>query len=155
MRRPWSSTTAALAKLAPANVNIAKARAPARLLIPSRRGASTLPLLLLGLGCSLAVGLAFAFAFASLAALRLQQGVEDVALAVLSGEVDDRPVGRLAEVGRVDQQALLAAFHLQGELGHRSVGDGFEGVADAPVLDRVDPSGQGDVDPAGVEGRDQ
>ena len=43
----------------------------------------------------------------------------------------------LAEVAGVDQQALLAALHLEDELGDRGVGDRFEGVADAAV-DGVD-----------------
>ena len=45
-------------------------------------------------------------------------------------------VGRGAEVAAVDQEALLAALQLQGQLRERDVGDEVEGVAD-PALDRV------------------
>ena len=55
----------------------------------------------------------------------------------------------------VDQQALLAALHFQGELGDRGVGDDFEGVADAAALDRVDAADQVDVDLGRVQGGDQ
>ena len=64
-------------------------------------------------------------------------------------------MGALAEVGAVDQQALLAALHFEDELGDRGVGDGFEGVADPPVLDRVDAADEGDVDLVVVQGGDQ
>jgi hypothetical protein len=53
------------------------------------------------------------------------------------GAVGDRVVLGGAEVGAVDQQALLAALHFEHELADRRVGDRFEGVPDPAALDRV------------------
>ena len=50
-----------------------------------------------------------------------------------------------AEVDRVDEEALVAAVEVEGELGDGGVGDGFEGGADCAV-DGVDEADQVDVD---------
>ena len=99
-----------------------------------------------------------AFALAVLLGLRLATAVLDERLEVEAGCVlathrHVGPVGRLAEVAAVDQEALLAALHRQHELGHRGVGDRVEAGADAAVLG-VDPADQVDVDLA-VQGDDQ
>ncbi len=69
-------------------------------------------------------------------------------LAVLGREVDDR-VGFgffAADVFGVDDQALVATEHGEGELGDRGVGDDFKGVADATALAGVDFAVEGDGD---------
>jgi hypothetical protein len=50
---------------------------------------------------------------------------------VLGVDLNRRPLWRLAEIGAVLQQAFLAAFKLQDELGHRGVGHRSEGIANA------------------------
>ena len=54
-------------------------------------------------------------------------------LAVLPGELGDGPVRRGTEVGRVDEEALLATLQLQGEFRDRGVGDRFESGPQAAV----------------------
>src|SRR3954452_6083126 len=80
-----------------------------------------------------------------LGAAVLNQRRRRIGLAVVGGVGDEGPLRLLADVFAVDQKALLAAFHLQDELGDRGVGDGFEGVSDAAALAGVDPADQVDV----------
>src|ERR1700733_4890709 len=96
-------------------------------------------------------------ALLALAALGPQRRFVFVELAVLPGERRERLVGALADVGRVDQEALLAAFQFEREPFDRRVGDDREGVSDlrafaALLVDGVDRPGQGDRDLGAVEG---
>src|SRR5215203_3711731 len=85
------------------------------------------------------------FARAALPAADLHQRLGERALAVVAGELGPGPRPGLAELGVVDEQALVAALHREDEPGDRRVGDRPEGVAD-PRVDRVDPAGEVDVD---------
>src|SRR3954447_7783356 len=76
----------------------------------------------------------------ALPARGLDDGVEFVELAVLALESCLGAVLGFADVFAVDDQPLLAALHLQDELGDRGVGDAFEGAADAAFLRRGDPA---------------
>jgi hypothetical protein len=69
----------------------------------------------------------------------------------LRGEFDVGTGGGLAEVAGVDEEALFAAGHGQGEFGDGDVGDGVESGADAAV-DGVDASDQVGGDLAAEEG---
>src|SRR5919112_5144445 len=82
----------------------------------------------------------------ALAAPGLERGLEVPQLAVLAVEVDEDVVPAAAEVGGVDEEALLAALHVQNGLGHRRVGEHLEGAAQAPALDRVDAAVDVQVD---------
>src|ERR1700754_3431405 len=87
------------------------------------------------------------------AALGLDDGIELLTPPVLALEGGDRSVLLLAEIGAVDDEALVAALHFKGELRHRRVGNSFEGIADPPVSNRIDPPVEIYVDPAGMKGR--
>jgi hypothetical protein len=75
-------------------------------------------------------------------------------LAVLGGEEVGVEVAMFAEVGGVDEETLAAALHIEGDPGHRGVGDGFEGVADLAV-DAFDVAEEVEVDLAVVKGGDE
>ena len=64
-------------------------------------------------------------ALALLAAARLHHRLGIKGLAVLAGEAGLARVLAGAEVGRVDQEALLAALHFEDEARYRDVGDVF------------------------------
>src|SRR5437868_12086622 len=66
--------------------------------------------------------------------------------AVLGGEAGDGAVGAGADVAAVfDQALLLAAAHLQDDLGDGDVGEDFEAGSEA-FADRVDAGRRGDFD---------
>ena len=104
------------------------------------------------------IGVALAGFSASVAGLALaavgDQGIEVVDLAALGDEVGEGALGFGADVFGVLEKALLAALHLEDELGDGGVGDDFEGVAHAMVGGAVDFAVEGDVDLA-VEGGDE
>src|SRR5215218_424750 len=78
-------------------------------------------------------------------ALGLDNWVEVVLATVLALDVDLGSMFAFADIGAVDDQALLSALHLQDELADRSIGRRLEGVADTAV-DGVDPADEIDVD---------
>ena len=65
------------------------------------------------------------------AALGFDDRLESVKPAILASEVRDRPMLAFADVGAIDDQALLPTLHFEDELRHGSIGHRFEGVADA------------------------
>jgi hypothetical protein len=69
-----------------------------------------------------------------LGAVVADQRLGFIGSAVVSAVADKCLLGLFADVFGVDQQPLLAAFHLQDELGDRGVGGGFEGVSDPTAL---------------------
>lgn len=69
----------------------------------------------------------------------------------MGGEGDPGTGSGPAEVGGVDEEALLAAGHDQFEFGDRGVGDRLEGVADA-AADGVDVACEVDLDLAAEAG---
>src|SRR5690242_10477289 len=119
-----------------------KPRSPAAGASPSGSTAVLLP--------ALALRLLAALLLAAVA----DRGPEIQPLPVLGGEVDFGLLLLAADVFGVDQEPLLAALHFKDELGHRGVGDRFEGVADAPPLGGVDLAVHEDPDLA-VEVSDQ
>jgi hypothetical protein len=66
-------------------------------------------------------------------------------LAVLPGEAHVGAVGAFAEVGRVDEEALLLPAEGEGGPFDGSVGESFEGGAQL-AFDRVDAADEVDVD---------
>src|SRR4051812_30474907 len=66
-------------------------------------------------------------------------------LAALGDQRDTGPVGGDTEVSAVDEQALLAAFHGEDELAHRSIRDHVEAAPEA-ALEGVDATNQDDLE---------
>jgi len=66
-------------------------------------------------------------------------------LAVLRRELGGGAIDFGAEVGAVDEQALLAALHLKDELANRGVWDSVKGGTNATV-DRVDTADEVNLD---------
>src|SRR5680860_1759896 len=89
--------------------------------------------------------LALALATLALLAAVRDPRAEALGAAVLGAHVDRRPTGEAADVLGVDDQAALAAAHVEHEAGDRGVGEDVEGAAD-PALDRVDAADQLDVE---------
>src|ERR1051326_4230033 len=86
-------------------------------------------------------------------ALDLQHGLGGEGLAVLAAEGDEGAVLLQAEVGRVDEEALGAAFQFEVEAAHGSIWSSGEGRAQL-AFDRVDVADQIEVDLGVVQGGD-
>lgn len=86
-------------------------------------------------------------------ALRSQHRPDFVTLAVVSVKHHIGAILLRAEVGGIDDQALMAALHLHDSFADGGVGDTAQGGADTALLG-VDPGDDFDVD-LPMQGKDQ